>query len=86
MFENFKVFFSNKKNLYTVIAALVILGGMFLLNKCGLYEGMKAKAEAKAEAKAADVKAADVKAADVKAAESPPPKKSTSAIIMNQMQ
>jgi hypothetical protein len=80
MFENFKVFFSNKKNLYTVIAALVILGGMFLLNKCGLYEGMKAKAEAKAEAKA------DAKAADVKAAESPPPKKSTSAIIMNQMQ
>jgi preprotein translocase subunit SecF len=85
MFENFKVFFSNKKNLYTVIAALVILGGMFLLNKCGLYEGMKAKAEAKAEAKS-EAKAADVKAADVKAAESPPPKKSTSAIIMNQMQ
>ena len=84
MFENFKVFFSNKKNLYTVIAALVILGGMFLLNKCGLYEGMKAKAEAKSEAKS-EAKA-DAKAADVKAAESPPPKKSTSAIIMNQMQ
>jgi hypothetical protein len=67
MFENFKVFFSNKKNLYTVIVALVILGGMFLLNKCGLYEGMNAKGEAKE-------------------AETPPPKKSTSAIIMNQMQ
>ena len=71
MFENFKVFFSNKKNLYTVIVALVILGGMFLLNKCGLYEGMNAKGEAKGEAKEA---------------ETPPPKKSTSAIIMNQMQ
>jgi len=69
MFENFKVFFSNKKNFYAFFAALVILSGMFLLNRYGLYEGMKgAAAEAKAEA------------------EAPPPKKATSAIIMNQMQ
>jgi hypothetical protein len=67
MFENFKVFFSNKKNFYAFFAALVILGGMFLLNKYGLYEGMKAGAKA-AEAEAT------------------PPKKATSAIIMNQMQ
>ena len=65
MFENFKVFFSNKKNFYAFFAALVILGGIFLLNRYGLYEGMKAAA---AEA------------------EAPPPKKATSAIIMNQMQ
>jgi hypothetical protein len=51
MFENFKVFFSNKKNFYAFFAALVILGGMFILNKYGLYEGMKAGA---AEAKAAE--------------------------------
>jgi hypothetical protein len=51
MFENFKVFFSNKKNFYAFFAALVILGGIFLLNRYGLYEGMKAKAaEAEAEA------------------------------------
>lgn len=53
MFENFKVFFSNKKNFYAFFAALVILGGIFLLNRYGLYEGMKAaaaEAEAKAEA------------------------------------
>ena len=68
MFENFKVFFSNKKNFYAFFAALVILGGMFILNKYGLYEGMKAEA-AEAEAKA-----------------SPPPKKATSTIVMNQMQ
>ena len=48
MFENFKVFFSNKKNFYAFFAALVILSGMFILNKYGLYEGMKAKAEAEA--------------------------------------
>lgn len=72
MFENFKVFFSNKKNFYAFFAALVILGGIFILNRYGLYEGMKAKAEA-AEAKAAE-------------AEAPPAKKTTSAIIMNQMQ
>lgn len=73
MFENFKVFFSNKKNFYAFFAALVILGGIFLLNRYGLYEGMKAEAkaaEAKAEAEA----------------EAPPAKKATSAIIMNQMQ
>lgn len=67
MFENFKVFFSNKKNFYAFFAALVILGGIFLLNRYGLYEGMKAKTEA-AEAEAT------------------PAKKTTSAIIMNQMQ
>ena len=67
MFENFKVFFSNKKNFYAFFAALVILGGIFILNRYGLYEGMKAKAE---EAEAA----------------TPPAKKATSAIIMNQMQ
>jgi hypothetical protein len=72
MFENFKVFFSNKKNFYAFFAALVILSGMFILNKYGLYEGMKAGAKA-AEAEAAEAKA-------------PPPKKATSAIIMNQMQ
>lgn len=70
MFENFKVFFSNKKNFYAFFAALVILGGIFILNRYGLYEGMKAAA---AEAKAAE-------------AEAPPAKKATSAIIMNQMQ
>jgi len=75
MFENFKVFFSNKKNFYAFFAALVILGGIFLLNRYGLYEGMKA--EAKAEAKAAEAEAK---------AEAPPAKKATSAIIMNQMQ
>jgi hypothetical protein len=75
MFENFKVFFSNKKNFYAFFAALVILGGIFLLNRYGLYEGMKAEA---AEAKAAEAKAAE--------AEAPPAKKATSAIIMNQMQ
>lgn len=73
MFENFKVFFSNKKNFYAFFAALVILGGIFILNRYGLYEGMKA--EAKAEAKAAEAEA-----------EAPPAKKATSAIIMNQMQ
>jgi hypothetical protein len=70
MFENFKVFFSNKKNFYAFFAALVILGGIFLLNRYGLYEGMKAEAKAKAEEEAA----------------TPPAKKATSAIIMNQMQ
>ena len=74
MFENFKVFFSNKKNFYAFFAALVILGGIFLLNRYGLYEGMKAKAKA-AEAAEAEAKA-----------EAPPAKKATSAIIMNQMQ
>lgn len=74
MFENFKVFFSNKKNFYAFFAALVILGGIFILNRYGLYEGMKAKAEA-AEAKAAEAEA-----------EETPPKKATSTIVMNQMQ
>lgn len=41
MFENFKKFFATKKNLYILIAALVILGGIFLLNKFGLYEGLE---------------------------------------------
>jgi len=41
MFENFKKFFATKKNLYILIAALVILGGIFLLNKIGLYEGLE---------------------------------------------
>jgi hypothetical protein len=53
MFENFKVFFSNKKNFYAFFAALVILSGMFLLNRYGLYEGMKAKAEEAPPAKKA---------------------------------
>ena len=71
MFENFKVFFSNKKNFYAFFAALVILGGIFLLNRYGLYEGMKAEVKAKTEAAEA---------------EATPAKKTTSAIIMNQMQ
>ncbi len=58
MFENFKVFFSNKKNFYAFFAALVILGGIFLLNRYGLYEGMKAEAKAEAEAEAPPAKKA----------------------------
>lgn len=57
MFENFKVFFSNKKNFYAFFAALVILSGIFLLNRYGLYEGMKAKAE-EAEAEVTPAKKA----------------------------
>jgi hypothetical protein len=40
MFENFSKFFAVKKNIYIFIAALVILTGIFLLNRAGLYEGM----------------------------------------------
>jgi len=41
MFENFSKFFANKKNLHIFIAALVILTGIFLLKRAGLYEGME---------------------------------------------
>ena len=41
MFENFSKFFANKKNLHIFVAALVILTGIFLLKRAGLYEGME---------------------------------------------
>jgi len=41
MFENFSRFFANKKNLHIFIAALVILTGIFLLKRAGLYEGVQ---------------------------------------------
>jgi hypothetical protein len=41
MFENFSIFFSNKKNLHIFIAALVIVTGIFFLKRAGLYEGMQ---------------------------------------------
>jgi hypothetical protein len=40
MFENFAKFFAVKKNLHIFIAALVIVAGIFLLKRAGLYEGM----------------------------------------------
>lgn len=41
MFENFSKFFAEKKNIHIFIAALVILGGIFILKRVGLYEGME---------------------------------------------
>ena len=41
MFENFSKFFANKKNLHIFIAALVIVVGIFLLKRAGLYEGLE---------------------------------------------
>jgi hypothetical protein len=41
MFENFSNFFAVKKNIYIFIAALVILTGIFLLKRAGLYEGLE---------------------------------------------
>jgi hypothetical protein len=40
MFENFTKFFAEKKNIYIFVAALVIVVGILLLKKAGLYEGM----------------------------------------------
>ena len=45
MFENFSKFFAVEKNLYAFIAALVILAGIFLLKRAGLYEGLEGKEE-----------------------------------------
>jgi hypothetical protein len=55
MFENFKIFFANKKNLSIFIAALVILGGIMILKKYDLYEGLE-NAETNADAKATPTK------------------------------
>ena len=46
MFENFSKFFANKKNLHIFIAALVIMTGIFLLKRAGLYEGMETSTDA----------------------------------------
>lgn len=40
MFENFTKFFADKKNLHAFIAALVIVTGILVLKRAGLYEGM----------------------------------------------
>lgn len=40
MFENFTKFFANKKHIHAFIAALVILTGILVLKRAGLYEGM----------------------------------------------
>jgi hypothetical protein len=45
MFENFSKFFAVQKNIYAFIAALVILTGIFLLKRAGLYEGLEGKEE-----------------------------------------
>jgi len=50
MFENFSRFFANKKNLYIFIAALVILTGIFLLKRAGLYEGAQNQGDSDATA------------------------------------
>ncbi len=41
MFENFANFFAQKKNLHIFIAALLIVVGIFLLKRAGLYEGLE---------------------------------------------
>jgi hypothetical protein len=41
MFENFSKFFANKKNVHIFVGALVIITGIIVLKKAGLYEGMK---------------------------------------------
>jgi hypothetical protein len=51
MFENFSKFFANKKNLHIFIAALVIVTGIFLLKRAGLYEGMTSEPEPETETK-----------------------------------
>lgn len=45
MFENFSKFFAQKKNVHILIAALVIVVGIMLLKKAGLYEGMREGAD-----------------------------------------
>jgi hypothetical protein len=65
MFENFSRFFANKKNLYIFIAALVILTGIFLLKRAGLYEGAQNQGDSDATAGATAVE---------------PPKKNPSSI------
>jgi len=45
MFENFAKFFAVKKNQHIFIAALVIVTGIFLLKRAGLYEGMTTEPE-----------------------------------------
>jgi len=54
MFENFSKFFAEKKNIHIFIAALVILGGIFILKRVGLYEGMEPNADS-ADAYTAEV-------------------------------
>ena len=49
MFENFAKFFAVKKNQHIFIAALVIVTGIFLLKKAGLYEGMTSEPETETE-------------------------------------
>ena len=41
MFENFSKFFANKKNVHIFVGALVIITGIIVLKRAGLYEGMK---------------------------------------------
>ena len=49
MFENFSKFFAVQKNIYAFIAALVILAGIFLLKRAGLYEGLEGQEESTSE-------------------------------------
>jgi len=51
MFENFAKFFAVKKNQHIFIAALVIVTGIFLLKRAGLYEGMTSEPEKETETK-----------------------------------